>query len=93
MNKLWTIQLDYMATGEGRTMIAMICYADNEQDAIKKFAKEHGSYYAIGAEAMEGIVETPLVLQLITKDVLKFAKENEFKASIIITNSLHYNFS
>ena len=40
--KLWTVWVDYGATGEGRTLMARIGYAEDEADALAAFAKVFG---------------------------------------------------
>ena len=53
--KLWTVWLNYLATGEGHTIMARVGYAENAQEAIAGFAKDFGEYFAKGAEVMEGV--------------------------------------
>ena len=38
--KLWTVWIDYFATGEGRTVMAWVGYAGKEVEARAGFAKQ-----------------------------------------------------
>lgn len=91
--KLWTIYSDYSATGEGRTIQALITYAENEQEAIEKFGKVFDEYFARGAEAVEGVVENELVKYLFSEEVLKEAKSMEGRANVKLSSEFHFNFS
>jgi hypothetical protein len=37
--KLWTVESDYSATGEGRTIQALITYAETKEEAIENLVK------------------------------------------------------
>lgn len=91
--KLWTVYSDYSATGEGRTIQALITYAEDAQDAIEKFGKIFDPYWAKGAEAKEGVVENDLVKFLFSKNILKEAKEMEGRANVKLFSEFHFNFS
>jgi hypothetical protein len=36
---LWTVWADYFATGEGRTILGLICSASSPQDARQRFGE------------------------------------------------------
>ena len=91
--KLWTIYSDYMATGEGRTIQALITYAENQEQAIKKFGDLFDPYFAQGAEAIEGVIENELTKYLFSEEILKRTKEIEGKANIKLHAEFHFNFS
>lgn len=91
--KLWTVYNDYSATGEGRTIQALITYAENEQEAIEKFAKTFDEFWTRGAEAKEGVVKNELVKLLFSPALLKEAKELEGRANVKLFAEFHFNFS
>lgn len=43
--KLWAVWQDYFATGEGRTLMVRIGYAENEQDDLVGFGREFDPYF------------------------------------------------
>lgn len=91
--KLWTIQSDYSATGEGRTIQALITYAKDEAEAIKKFGDEFDPYFALGAEAKEGIIESEITKYLFNATMFDNILKMEGKANIRLAAELHFNFS
>ena len=91
--KLWTIYNDYAATGEGRTIQALITYAEDEKDAIEKFSKTFDPFWAQGAEAKEGIVKNEAVKLLFSPGLLKEAQEMEGRANVKLFAEFHFNFS
>lgn len=91
--KLWTIQSDYSATGEGRTIQALITYAENEEDAIKQFGQAFDPYFAIGAEATEGVIKSEITSYLFSEAVFDSVLKMEGKANIRLSAELHFNFS
>ena len=91
-NKLWTVISDYSATGEGSTLSGLITYAENEEEARKKFS-EHFDFY-IPDYACQGInLQDSRTRYLFSKRTLKEAINNEGKCNIHLTAQLHYNFS
>lgn len=91
--KLWTIISDYGGTGEGRTIQALITYAENEKHAINLFGEEFDPFFAKGAEAIEGIVENEIIQYLFNERVLNDVSKMEGKANIKLASQLHFNFS
>lgn len=91
--KLWTIYNDYAATGEGRTIQALITYANDEKDAIAKFAKTFDPYWAQGAEAKEGIIKNEVTKLLFSPGLLKETKDMEGRANVKLFSEFHFNFS
>ncbi len=90
---LWTIYSDYFATGEGRTLQALIIYANDEKEAIEKFGKIFDPYFAKGAIAQEGVVENEIINYLFSKEVLEQTKKLEGKANIKLFSEFHFNLS
>ncbi len=46
--KLWTVWQDYGATGEGRTLMARIAYAQNAQEAVAGFGQGSAHTLPVG---------------------------------------------
>ena len=91
--KLWTVWLDYFATDEGRSLMACIVYAENEQGAIAGFARHFDEHYAQGAEALEGVHKNEVTQVLFSPLALKRAKELEGRAMVELAGSFYFNFS
>lgn len=91
--KLWTAWADYAATGEGRTLMAIIAYAENAEDAKKKFAEKFSDYMALGCETQEGVVENNITSFLFSEKLFKQVRSEEHKAHIIVFAEHHFNKS
>jgi hypothetical protein len=90
---LWTVWLDYSATGEGRSLFARIAYAEAAEDAIELFGKTFDAYYARGADAEEGVVENAVTAFLFSPAALEQARQLEGKASVVVEGRFHFNRS
>lgn len=51
----FTASMEYFATGEGLTMGVLMAKAASYEDLVKRVGKAFGSYYAQGAEVVEGL--------------------------------------
>jgi hypothetical protein len=91
--KLWTVWQDYGATGEGRTLMARIAYAENAQEAVAGFGREFGPYFASGAEALEGVPENEVTKALFARAVLRRARQMEGRATLELSASFYFNFA
>jgi len=92
--KLWTVTSNYAATGEGHTLKAIVAYAPDELIALKQFEQEFGDFYILGAEASEGVnVNDPVLKGLFNLDLLERIKKIEGQADVVLTGSMHVNFS
>jgi hypothetical protein len=91
--KLWTVWQDYFATGEGRTLMAHISYAENAQEAIEGFGREFDPYFASGAEALERVHENDVTQALFAPAAFKRARELEGGATLALTARFHFNFA
>lgn len=91
--KLWTVWQDYFATGEGRTLMARIGYAEDEQDARAGFGRRFDTYFASGAEAPEGVHENEVTQALFSPAALRRAREMEGRATLELSARFHFNFS
>ena len=52
---LWTIWADYFATGEGRTILGLICSASSPQDARQRFGEDFDPFYVSGCDAEKDV--------------------------------------
>ena len=91
--KLWTVWQDYYATGEGRTLMARIAYAESAQEALAGFGREFDPYFASGAEALEGVRENEVTQALFAPAVLKEAGQMEGRATLELSARFHFNFA
>lgn len=91
--KLWTVYADYSATGEGRTIHALITYAENKEEALEKFTQVFDKFWALDAEAEEGIVKNDIVNYLFSEKILSRLSEMEGRANIRLSAEYHFNFS
>lgn len=91
--KLWTVYSDYCATGEGRTIHALITYAETKEDALEKFSQTFDKFWALGADAEEGIVKNEVTQYLFSDKVLERVIEIEGRANIKLSAEYHFNFS
>jgi hypothetical protein len=92
-SSLWTVWLDYYATGEGRTQMAFIGYAEGEQEALSKFGKEFGEYFASGAEVKRGVFMNEVTRALFSSRVLSSVRKLEGRANVVLSASWHYNLA
>ncbi len=91
--KIWTAYCDYFATGEGRTLMACIVYANDETEAKDKFKAKFGDWYFLGCDAEEGVVKNSVTQFLFSDHALEMATKEEGRANIDIHASVHFNFS
>lgn len=91
--KVWTVTLDYHATGEGRTLFGWLGYAENRKEALRCFGKAFDPYFAKGAEVHEGVVDNPVVRQLFSRDALAQVLRLSGKATVELSGRLHFNLA
>ena len=91
--KLWTVWQDYYATGEGRTLMARIAYAENAREALAGFGREFDPYFASGAEALEGVQENEVTQALFAPAALKRAAQMDGRATLELAARFHFNFA
>jgi len=90
--KIWTVTQDYFATGEGRTIMAWIGYAESETEALKRFTERFNPYYT-PSQAQQGFVKDDIVVYLFSEKVLSFAEKNIDKCMLDMHAAVHFNFS
>jgi len=91
--KLWTVWQDYGATGEGRTLMARVAYAENEQEALAGFGQAFDPFFASGAKALEGVLENEVTQVLFASAAFKRARQMEGRANVELSARFHYNFA
>jgi len=91
--RLWTVWLASSATGEGRSLLARIAYAETAEDAIAAFGKAFDPYFARGADAGEGVVENAVTAFLLSPASLEQARRLEGKANVVVESRFHFNLS
>lgn len=91
--KVWTVSLDYYATGEGRTLFGWLGYAENREEALTRFGDAFDPYFATSAEVHEGVVDTPVVRQLFSRDALAQVRRLNGRATVELSGRLHFNRS
>jgi hypothetical protein len=52
---LWTIWVDYFATGEGRTILGLICSASSPNVARQRFGEDFDPFYVSGCDVEKGV--------------------------------------
>lgn len=92
-SKIWTVWLDYLATGEGRTKMACIVLAEDESAAITKFQDRFGEYFAQGCQAEEGLQRNAVTKLLFSKAVMDSLEEARAKGQIEAFASLYTEFN
>lgn len=91
--KLWTVWLDYLMTGEGRTKMALIALAETEFAAIEKFQERFGEYFAQGCQAEEGLQRNSVVKLLFSKSVMDSIEDASTKGGVEAFASLYTEFN
>lgn len=91
---LWTAWADYFATGEGRTIMGCITYADSEQQMRASFANRFGEYFAKGCEVDRGVARNKVARFLWSEDLLVAIESCEPRHGFVDAQcSVHVNFS
>ena len=91
--RLWTVYLDYAATGSGRSLMAFIGHAETAEEALEAFGREFNPYFATGAEALEGVHENDVTRALFSADAIDRARQMEGRATFELSARCLYNFS
>ena len=91
--KLWTVWLDYGATGEGTSLLARIAYAENERAALEGFTKLFGDFYGRGAEAAPGVKRNSVTCTLFPAEMLRRIRQLEGRADVDLSARFHFNFA
>lgn len=92
-NTLWTVWCDYGATGEGRTIMALICYATSKEEAELEFQKQFGTYYVVMCESEHGVVRNSFTKHLFSENLLTSVEKANGKAMVRLMASSYFNFN
>ena len=91
--KLWTVWLDYFATGEGRAFMARVAYAETAEQAREGFEARYGTYFAEGASIAEGAVRNDVTGLLFAPQALEHLQGLAGKAALTLEGYYHFNRS
>jgi len=91
--KVWTVCVDYGATGEGRTLMARIGYAEDERHALTLFEKAFDPFYARSAEVSEGVSDNDVVRALFPAQTLEWVRQHVGRANLDVSGRFHFNFA
>lgn len=101
MSDIYTVTCDYLATGEGRTVMVLITRAygsdDGATNALNRFKEIFGDWYAQGAEVEEGLqLNKSWIGQIISKntrmDLMRWESGDDPPGGLEYFSSLHVNF-
>ena len=90
---IWTASSDYFATGEGRTMMARISYAQDEDDARRQFGIAFNTYFAQGCEVERGVARNEVTLFLWSEKALAYFEQLDSRGTLEANSSFHFNLS
>jgi hypothetical protein len=91
--KLWTVWLDYFATGEGRIYLARVAYAETAEQARQGFEACFGTHYADGASVAEGMVRNSVTELLFSPHLIERLEDLTDRAAITLESCFHFNLS
>lgn len=89
----WTVWVDRFATGEGRTILGMICPASSPQDARQRFGEVFNPLYVSGCEVEKGVVRNEATQFLWSGAALTALEALDPSASVEATSRIHFNLS
>lgn len=92
-SSLWTVSLDYFATGEGRTMMARICHAQDEASARRQFGEAFDAFYANGCSVERGVVRNEVTSFLWSKQALDYFEQLVAGSGLEANSLFHFNLS
>lgn len=90
---LWTVWVGYFATGEGRTLLGLICSASSPQDARQRFGEIFNPLYVSGCDVEKGVVWNETTKFLWSGAALTVLKELNQTTSVQATSRIHFNLS
>ena len=90
---LWTVWADYFATGEGRTILGLICSASSPQDARQRFGEVFDPFYVLGCDVEKGVVRNETTQFLWSGAALDALEALDPRASVEANSRIHFNLS
>lgn len=88
---LWTVWADNFATGEGRTLLGLICSAPGPQDARQWFGEVFDPFYVSGCDVEKGIVRNDATEFLWSGAALTTLEELDPRTSVEATSRIQLN--
>lgn len=89
---LWTAAVDYFATGEGRTMMALICLSPDEAGARKQFGIAFDPFFAQGCTVERGVARNQITQFLWSSEALDYFEQLK-SGGIEAKSTFHFNLS
>ena len=93
MSTLWTGWMDYYATGEGRSLMAYIGYAQSADELRTNAGLALSEYYAKGLNVAEGLVENDVTRVVFSAKTFELVRALDGQASISCHGLVSFNRS
>ncbi len=90
---VWTVWLDYFATGEGRTRAACLVQASSAEAARARFAENFSDYFARGADVQAGVIRNAITTFLFSDEALKDFEARQSVGRVELFARSHLNLS
>ncbi|MEP7297664.1 MAG: hypothetical protein ABI702_21410 [Burkholderiales bacterium] len=90
---VYTGWLDYGATGEGRSLVAYIGWAENPDRLRERASVVFGEFLGQGLEVAEGVVANPVTSALFSTTVFDQLRRLGRRANIKCHALMHFNLS
>jgi hypothetical protein len=91
--QLWTVSVDYFATGEGVTKLACIVQAGDADEALSLFQELFSGRFFFCAQAEPGVVRNEVTDILFTPQALELCGQLRDAGKVVLHASLHFNLS
>nr|WP_181374845.1 hypothetical protein [Polaromonas sp. H6N] len=85
--------MDYFATGEGRSLMAYIGYAQNADELRKSASEVLSEYYAKGLDVAEGVIENNVTLVVFSAKTFELVRAFDGQASTRCFGLVSFNRS
>lgn len=93
MKSIWTVWVDYGATGEGQTWLVWIGYALDEAAARKSFSDRFGEFFAQFCEIETGAVLNQVTERLLPPGTAELLEGANGKAQAEFYAHMHLNYA
>ena len=91
--RIWTGWCDYSATGEGRTICAMVAMAVDEARFRERVRETLGEYLERGFDVQTGLIRNGVTEALWAPNLLEFIDKNQGAGDFSAHAYLHFNFA
>lgn len=92
-NTLWSAWLDYYGTGEGRTIMGVIGYAHNAEEARTMFTEIFPEWRSFNCYTQIGVANCDPMSFLFSSNALMYMLEHNKSANIKAHACIHLNAS